>query len=368
MKFTIAQKDLLKHIQIAQKAISSRNTVQILDGILFEAKDGMLHLSATDLEIGIHTQVPCLVEEEGKAVIKGNLIGNILRKLPPEAVYIETTGTQMEIKCKNSQFQLVGYQPDEYPELASVKEEFEIQIAGKDWKQAIRQTIFATGQDDTKPVLRGVLFDIKKDAMYFVALDGFRIALKKMEGISEEEHSFIIPGRALAEIQKITEDDQMVQIKANKGNMSFSFGDTVVFTRLLEGQFIQYQNLIQTSKEYVFIGKRKDLYDSMERASLLSGEERANLVKLYLSEDSCAITSNTDIGHVFEKVEGFLTGESLEIAFNARYLLDGMKEVEGENLKLSFSGPLKPLIIESSDETEGYLYLVLPVRLGQDVR
>lgn len=368
MKFTISQRDLLKHIQIAQKAISVRNTVQILDGILFEAKAGMLHLSSTDLEIAIHTQIPCLVDEEGKAVIKGSLIGNIVRKLPQEAVRIETTANQMEISCKNSQFQLVGYQPEEYPELSEIKEEFTMQITGKEWKQAIRQTVFATSQDETKPVLRGVLFDIKKEGVFLVALDGFRIALKKLHLAIEEEQRFIIPARALNEVQKIADDDQIVQISANKGNMSFAFGDTVLYTRLLEGQFIQYENLLQKESEIVFEAKRSDLFESMERASLLSGEERANLVKLYLVDSSCIITSNTDIGHVFEKVEGELQGDPLEIAFNARYLLEGMKEVESEKITLSFNGSLKPLIIESKDEEEGYQYLVLPVRLGQEAR
>ncbi len=368
MKLTISQRDLLKHIQIAQRAISARNTVQILDGILFEAKAGMLHLSSTDLEIGIHTHVPCLIEDEGKAVIKGSLIGNIVRKLPQEAVHIEMSANQMEIRCKNSEFRLVGYQPEEYPELASVKEEFTLQIAGKEWKQAIRQTIFATSQDDTKPVLRGVLFDMKTDGIYVVALDGFRIALKKMHLPVEEEQGFIIPARALNEINKIADDDQIIQIAANKGNMSFTFGDTIVYTRLLEGQFIQYQNLLQTESSVVFETKRKELYEAMERASLLSGEERANLVKLYLAEGACVITSNTDIGHVYEKVEGSLQGEPLEIAFNARYLLDGIKEIEAEDVVLTFSGALKPLIIESQAEEEGYLYLVLPVRLGQEAR
>ena len=368
MKFTIAQKDLLRHVQIAQKAISVRNTVQILDGILFEAKNGLLHLSSTDLEIGIHTQVPCLIEEEGRAVIKGSLIGNIVRKLPQEAVHVQTFDNQMELRCKNTQFKLVGYQPEEYPSLAEVKEDFTMQLSGREWKQAIRQTLFATSQDDTKPVLRGVLFDIKADGIYVVALDGFRIALKKMAIPTEAEQGFIIPGRALNEVLKITDDEQMVQITANKGNMSFSFGDTIVYTRLLEGQFIQYQNLLQTQTSVVFETSRRDLYEAMERASLLSGEERANLVKLHLTDHACAITSNTDIGNVFEKVEGTLTGDALEIAFNARYLLEGLKEIESEDIRLSFSGPLKPLIIESKNEEEGYLYLVLPVRLGQDAR
>lgn len=368
MKLTIAQRDLQKHIQIAQKAISPRNTVQILDGILFETKDGMLHLSSTDLELGIQTEIPCEVREEGKAVLAGNIIGNITRKLPQDAVSMETEGTQTEIRCKNSQFQLLGYQPAEYPELNVVSGEPLLSVPGKEWKTAIRQTLFATSQDDTKPVLRGVLFDLREDGIHMVALDGFRIAMRKLAVQTEQRGSYIIPGRALSEIQKITDDDQIVTIFANKGNMSFSFGETIVNSRLLEGQFIQYEKLLETDSDVHFETKRKDLYDALERASLLSGEERANLIKLYLSDDACAITSNTEIGHVFENVEGSLTGEPLEIAFNARYLLEGIKEIESETLRLSFSGPLKPLIIQPVSEEEGYTYLVLPVRLGQDGR
>ncbi len=368
MKLTIAQRDLQKHIQIAQKAISPRNTVQILDGILFEAKDGMLHLSSTDLELGIKTEVPCEVREEGKAVLSGAIIGNITRKLPQEPVSIETEGTQTEIRCKNSQFQLLGYPPEEYPELNQVSGDPLMTIPGKEWKTAIRQTLFATSQDDTKPVLRGVLFDLREDGVYMVALDGFRISLRKLGIQTDQRGSYVIPGRALSEIQKITDDDQMVTLFANKGNMSFSFGETIVNSRLLEGQFIQYEKLLETDSDVHFETKRKDLYDALERASLLSGEERANLIKLYLSENACAITSNTEIGHVFENVEGSLQGEPLEIAFNARYLLEGIKEIESDTVRLSFSGPLKPLIIEPVSEEEGYTYLLLPVRLGQEGR
>ncbi|MDI9502558.1 MAG: DNA polymerase III subunit beta [Tissierellia bacterium] len=368
MKLTIAQKELQKHIQIAQRAISPRNTVQILDGILFEAKDGMLHLSSTDLELGIRTEVPCEIGQEGKAVLSGNMIGNITRKLPQDLVYLETEGTQTEIRCKNSQFQLVGYQPEEYPELTPVTGEPLLSIPGKEWRTAIRQTLFATSQDDTKPVLRGVLFDMKEDGVHLVALDGFRIALRKMNLPTEHRGSYIIPGRTLSEINKITDDDQIVSLFADKGNMSFSFGDTIVNTRLLEGQFIQYETLLQADSSVVFETGKKDLYDALERASLLAGEDRANLIKLYLSDNACAITSNTEMGHVFENVEGKLEGEPLEIAFNARYLLEGVKEIAADTVTLSFSTPLKPLLIRPVSEEEDYTYLVLPVRLGQEAR
>lgn len=368
MKFTIPQKELQKHIQIAQRAISPRNTVQILDGILFEARDDLLHLTSTDLELGIKTEVPCEVTEEGRAVLSGNIIGNITRKLPQDLVSMETEGNQTEIRCKNSQFQLIGYAPEEYPELTTVSGSPLLSVPAKEWKTAIRQTLFATSQDDTKPVLRGVLFDLRDDGAYLVALDGFRIALRKLNLQTEQRGSYIIPGRALSELQKITDDDQMVSLFAGKGNMSFSIGETILNTRLLEGQFIQYEKLLETEADVYFETKKKDLFDALERASLLSGEERANLIKLYLSENACAITSNTEIGHVFENVEGTLQGEPLEIAFNARYLLEGIKEIETEDIRLAFSGPLKPLIIEPVAEEEAYTYLVLPVRLGQDGR
>lgn len=367
MKFSISQKDLQKHIQIAQKAISARNTIQILDGILFEAKDGALHLYSTDSEISIHTQVPCTVHKEGRIVLQGNMIANITRKLPNDTVHVEGNQKQVEIICKNSKFQLVSYNPDEYPPMPSIQEEFSMEISAKDWKQAVRQTIFATGQDDSKPVLRGVLFDVRQDGLFLVALDGFRIALKKLPFLKEDV-SFIIPGRALQEIQKIAHDDQLISIVSNQRNMEFYLGDTTFTTKLLDGQFIDYKPLLNTTSNVFFTVDRKELYDAFERASLLSGEERANLIKLHLEDDHCSITSNTEMGQVFEMVYGSLEGEELEIAFNARYLLEGLKEVQAETVKLSFSGPLKPLLITSTDEEEGYTYLVLPVRLGQGAR
>lgn len=367
MKFSIAQKELQKHIQIAQKAISSRNTIQILDGILFEAKDNTLHLTATDMEVSIHTSVPCDVHEEGRMVLQGSMISNITRKLPQEIIHFKADQKQVEIVCKNSRFQLVSYNPEEYPTLPNIQEEFSLDIPAKEWKQAVRQTIFATGQDESKPVLRGVLFDVRDDGLFLVALDGFRIALKKLP-IQKETTSFIIPGRALQEIQKIAQDDQQIAIAANQRNMAFHLGETTFTTKLLDGQFIDYKPLLNTPSNVFFTVDRKELYDALERASLLSGEERANLIKLHLQDDHCSITSNTEMGQVYETVYGSIDGDELEIAFNARYLLDGLKEVDGQTVKLSFSGSLKPLLIESMEEEEGYTYLVLPVRLGQNAK
>lgn len=368
MRIHIGQRELQKHIQIAQRAISSRNTVQILDGILLEAKGDVLTLQATDLEIGILTAVPCIVEEEGTAVVKGNLLSDIVRKLPHAEIRLEAEENRVAIQCLDTKYNLVSYSPEEYPTLMKTEGDTLLSLPGELWRKAIRQTLFATSQEDTKPVLRGILLDIEEDKASLVALDGFRIALRSFPTAAASPVHYIIPGRTMGELLKIIDDDQIVQMTAGKGSMSFAFGDTVVTTRLLEGQFIQYKTLLQTEEAIRFEAKRSDMFQALERASLLSGEDRANLVKLSFTEEGCTITSNTDLGHVFEKVTGTLTGEPLDIAFNARYLMEGFKEMEDDVIEMDMSGPLKPCLIRPQNREEQTLYLVLPVRMGQDAR
>ena len=366
MKFEINQRDLLKHINIAQKAISSRTTIQILEGILFEVKDNYLILTSTDLEISIKTKLNCLVEKEGKIVINSSMIGNIVRRLPDAPIVFNVTGDNIQIKCANSEFNLIGQDFSDYPPLPKYTESKSIELNSGLLKDSIRKTIFATSLDETRPALTGVLVELSNNEINFVALDGFRIALNRYKLNIKEEIKEIIPSRTLNELQKILNEDENINIEFIDNNIIFNLGDTIVYSRLLDGKFINYKDII--TKDYsskVQINK-KDFQDSLERASLLAREEKANLVKISINSNNLNIKSNSEYGNVNENIFCNNEGDDLEIAFNAKYLLDGLKVIDSEECGLLFTGSLNPCIIHPIDDNVDYTYLVLPVRLGRD--
>lgn len=366
MKFEINQRDLLKHINIAQKAISSRTTIQILEGILFEVKDNYLTLTATDLEISVETKVDCLIEKEGKIIINSSMIGNIVRKLPDAPIKFNITGDNIQIKCMNSEFNLIGQDPSDYPPLPNYSESKSIILNSSLLKNSIRKTLFATSLDETRPALTGVLIEIYNKEINFVALDGFRIALNKNKIETDEDVKEIIPSRALNELQKILDEDEDIKIEFVSNNVIFDFGSTIFYSRLLDGKFINYKDII--TREYnckVEINK-KEFQNSLERASLLAREDKANLVRINITDGNINIKSNSEYGNVNENISCNKDGEDLEIAFNAKYLLDGLKAMDSENCELLLTGALNPCIIYPINDEIDYTYLVLPVRLGRD--
>lgn len=366
MKIRINQRLLSSHINIVQKGISSRTTLQILDGILLQTVNGKLKLTATDLEIGIETYVDCEIIEEGATVINSRIFGDIVKKLPDSTINIEVKDNNINIKCESSEFNLLGNNPIEYPELPTIENQNSFKIPNDLFKSAVRQTVFATTQDETRPILTGVLLEINENKGSFIALDGYRLSLRSIPINSNEDIKIVIPGRVLGELNKILDDDESeVIISTSPGNVMFNLGDTIVSSRLLEGQFLNYKDIIRVDHKTRIVTNRRELQNSLERASLLAKEEKANLVKLNISDNEVSIKSNTEIGNVHENIEAEQDGDNINIAFNSKYLLDGIKVIDSENIELLFMGSLNPCIIKPINDID-YTYLVLPVRLAQE--
>ena len=366
MKIKVEQRKLSKHINIVQKSISSRTTLQILDGILLETTKNRLKLTGTDLEISIETFLDCEIIEEGSIVVNSRIFGDIIKKLPDATVSIEVKNNNINIRCENSEFNIAGNSGEDYPDLPLVVEKDSFNLPMDIFKEVIRQTVFATTQDETRPSLTGVLAEIGNGIISFVALDGYRLALKKLPTDSPLEAKMIIPGRSLNELNKILDDtEDLIKISISPSHTIFNIGDTIVYSRLLEGQFFNYKDIIREDHRTNIIVNRKYFQDSLERASLLAKEEKANLIKLTIEDNKIIIKSNSEIGNVYEEMESQQEGEGLNIAFNSRYLLEGIKTMESEQIQLNFMGSLNPCIIQGVNE-DNYTYLVLPVRLAQD--
>ncbi|HLR34653.1 MAG TPA: DNA polymerase III subunit beta [Tissierellales bacterium] len=366
MRIQVEQRDLSKGTNIVQKGISSKTTLPILDGILIETKNDKIKLTGTDLDIGIETYVKADILEEGSIVVNSKIFRDIVRMLPNAPIDIKVVDNNINIVCENTEFNLVGNPANEFPELPTLIDKLSFNIPRDLFKESIRQTVFATTQDETRPILTGVLLEIVKGQVSFVALDGYRLALRNINIESSEDVKIVIPSRTLNELTKILEDDEEdLKITLAPGHIIFDIGETLVFSRLLEGQFLNYRDIIRNDHKTKLIVDKKLLQDSLGRASLLAREEKANLVKLNISNDKIVIKSNSEIGNVYEELLVDLEGEDLNIAFNSRYILDGIKVIDSEELELYFMGSLNPCIIKPAG-VDNYTYLVLPVRLAQE--
>ena len=366
MKFKVEQKNLTKHINLAQRGISTRSTLQILDGILLEAKKDKIKLTATDLEISIETFVDADVEEAGKIVLNSRVFGDIVKKLPNDIIEFTVKGNEVNIKCQNVEYNIIGNPGEDYPNLPITIEENSFKI-GKDLlKSAIRQTVFATTQDETRPSLTGVLVEMEDGFITFVSLDGYRLALKKTKIDCSLDNKIIIPGRTLNELNKILDDsEEDLVILISQGQVIFNIGDTLMYSKLLGGQFFNYRDIMRNTHNTSIRVNRNGFQNALERASLLAKEEKANLIKLSIKDGQVVIKSNSEMGDVYEEVPAKSKGEDLNIAFNSRYILEGIKIINSDEIVLNFVGSLNPCIINGADD-DNYTYLVLPVRLAQD--
>jgi len=366
MKFKCNQKNLASAISTIQRAISSRITLPILEGFLIEAKDNMVRLVGTDLDlIAIQTFISAEVTEEGSVVMPSRVFGDVIRKLPEADIDVQLGERfQVDIKCQSTFITVQGLDPNEYPEVQQIEDKQPIQIQQDTLRSMIQQSIFAVASDETRPVLTGALIEIQNDSINIVCLDGYRLALRK-EHLPDvtEDISMIVPGKALNEISRIlSEDETNVNIIVGDKHVIFDIGHTQIISRLLEGDFVNYRQIIP--QEYKTRVKLDTLllHQSIERASLMARELENNLIKLNIQDDKLIITSNSEIGKIYEEIPIVLEGKNLEIAFNARYMLDVLKVMKDEEICLDFTTNVSPCIIRPI-EGEEFCYLVLPVRL-----
>ena len=365
MKFTINQHSLNESISIVQRAISSRAISKELEGVLLTLENNRLKLTGTDSEIiSIETYKDCNVLEEGTTLVNARLFGDIIRKLPNDNIQIEVKGDRMYIKVQNSNFELLTHNYQEYPSLPSLENNEGITIKTSTLKQAIKQTTFAVSLDYNRRALTGVLFEVKSDEIRFVALDGYRLSVYKEKIQSENEHTAIVPGKALNELSRILgDDDEEIKITFSRNNIKFELEDTVFYAQLIDGQFFKYEDIIRKDHSSKVRVNRHLLQQSLERAELLAKEEKANLVKLEFKDERVKILSNTELGSVEESVNVEIEGKDQLIAFNSKYLLEGIKNMDDGEIELKLLDDVNPMIIEGVDN-DNYLYLVLPVRLA----
>lgn len=365
MKVICNQRDLSTGINIVQKAVSIKTTMPILTGIYLKAAGDKLKLVGTDLDLGIETYIDAEVLSPGEVVISSRIFGEIVRKFPDDDVSIDVDSeNNVVLRCQNSEFTLIGQPAAEYPELPTIDEK-EAYLISKDlFGNMIRQTVFACSIDETRPILTGVLMEIEDKQINMVALDGYRMAFRRGAVQNEKNSKEVVPGKTLMEVSRILNEDpnESVRIFFTDKHVLFHIDQTRIISRLLEGEFINYKQIIPNQHKTKVKVNKKELSDSIERASLLAREGKNNLIRLSIRDEEMIIHSNAEIGKVFECVRIELEGEDLDIGFNSKYFLDGIRAIDSEEVILNFTTNLNPCIMQPID-SDSYTYLVLPVRI-----
>lgn len=365
MKLICEGLDLSDAVLKVIKATANRTTNPILEGIKIKASQDTLTLSATDLEISIEKTIPADVKIEGEIVVPGKFFAEFIKKLSNEQIELTLTDKNLlKIKYTDSEGFIQCMNADEFPEIKNLVEPETIVINKADFRDLINKTIFSVAVDDARPILKGCLFEISKNVITAVALDGYRLALaKKTIKSTSAEFSCIVPARTLSEIAKILEgEDEDIEVLIQKNYLLVNVNNTKVITRLLDGDFIPYKQVIPQSVTSTIVINKKQLEFGLERASLLARMDKNNLVKFDVKDKLLTLSSQSDIGNVTENITISLDGKDVTIAFNARYMSECMRTIEDEFIKINFTSSVAPCTITSTAGVE-YLYLILPVRI-----
>lgn len=365
MKVICSKEKLLEGINTVQKAVPAKSTMQILEGILLKATDNF-KMTGNDLEIGIECCVEADIRKEGSIVLNSKIFGDIVRKLPDSEVLIEVKDSgKVIIECENSHFEIKGIPSEGYPELQMIENENLFVTTQNIAREMIRQTIFAVGFDDNRPVLKGILIESNGSELNFVAIDGFRMAHRKRT--SQDEFSLIkviVPGKTMNEIVKILQpEDSEMKIISSKNNVLFDLKNVKILSRIIDGEYLDYKSIIPSDFETEVFVEKKEILSSMERASLISNEEKKYPLKFEINDDRITLSSSTEIGTVREEIRVDMKGKKMEIGFNPRYFIEALKVIDDEKIKIVFTSEIGPCTIFPTNGTE-FAYMILPVRIS----
>ncbi|MFA5526977.1 MAG: DNA polymerase III subunit beta [Peptostreptococcales bacterium] len=366
MKFLCKRTELSKALNTVSKAVTNRTTIPILKGILLEINDDhILNISASDLDLSIQKKIEVESYEKGAVVVSARLFVDIIKKLSSEDITIEVVENNVIIKSFNSEFSIVGQSKEDFPQMDSMDYEDTLKIEKEIFKNMIKQTSFSASQDESRGVIVGTLIEINQNYINMVSLDGFRMSVRK-EYIDLNIHkNIIIHTRILNEIYKILTDEEAdyIDIYIHPKNMIIKMNDTIIHSRLMEGNFIDYKNILPKAFNCSVKVNKEDMLDSLERASLLAREGKNNLIKMNIGEDKIIITSRSEEGKVQEEVYIEKEGENMDIGFNSKYILDILKNIDDEEIYMKLITSVSPVII-SPLEGDSFEYLLLPVRIS----
>ena len=367
MKFSCSKDQLVHAVQVVQKAVSNKPQMPILSGIYINATTQYIEIQATDYEIGISCKLEGTVTEPGAIVLSGRYFQEVVKRLPGDNIEIYTNKEDNTVKLTSlsSQFNLLSLPAEEFPVLYPLVGETNFTIRDNILRDLIKKTVFAASNDEARPVFTGALLEVVDSEVLMVATNTHRLALKRetLDSITNNI-KVIIPSKILNELARImvSEIPSPIKITCHHNQISFSFDNIYIISRIIDGQFPDYQRVIPPNFATKVEIKTADFSSAVERVSLISRDGDYNVVKLAFKNNEILITSNNpEVGKAEESIQAKIEGNDLEIAFNAKYIVDILKNIDDENILFTLNTPLSPASIKPQND-ENYNYIITPVR------
>ncbi|NLB74129.1 MAG: DNA polymerase III subunit beta [Firmicutes bacterium] len=367
---------LAKGVGTVQRAVSPRSTLTILQGVLIETSDKGLHLIGTDLELSIETYVPVTSAGNFQMVLPAKYLADIVRRLPEREVVIQydTTKRVATISSGKAVYEINSMEPGEYPLFPEVPDTPWWKVTGKKLANFIKTTVFCVAVEETRPFLTGVFMEFDEDEVRLVATDSFRLALTRIpsgDGVSEKrDKGLLVPARTLSEVARIVQgSDTEVEVYASENQVAFKWGETTVVSRLIEGQFPNYDRVIPQQYTTLIVVEREAFQESVDRVSIM-GQDEFGTIRLNATGEILTVSANApQVGKALDQIAAVqIEDGNGEIALKARYLMDVLKAVEDEQISLKLTGSTSPMIItdvqDDSRQSGGFLYLIMPVTLN----
>ena len=363
MRFSINQSELLNALNVVQKGISSRATLPVLSGVYLESRGDEITFQTTDLEMSVQYTAAALVEEEGAIVLPGKLFIDIVKNLPDAAVHLESSDEGAIITCESSSFSIRVLNAADYPAFPQISPEKQITVPFDEFSIMAKKVCRVVSKDESRMILTGVYIAVEQNVLKLVATDSYRLAVteKPLEG-NIEDFSAVLAGSFVSNLAGLPRTGGNISIALAENQVIVSYGGTVFVNRRIEGRFPNYKQLIPSSYETRCVIKRSDFTGAVKRASLL--DNSGSQVKFSINGATQTVQLNTtqEVGSTQEIVKAEIEGADVEIGFNSFYVMEGLNAMNSNEVSLELQGSLKPGIIKGSAD-EGYLYLVMPVRI-----
>jgi DNA polymerase III subunit beta len=368
MKFTITREKLHEGLGAVAASVPTKTTLPVLANILVEAgKDG-LSLSGTDLDISVSTTIPASVDQEGATTLPARKLVEIVKELPNAAIRITSSGEQrVQIECGRSKFKLLGLARDEFPAFPSVKFDGGWKVAARELQKLIGHVAFAASTEESRPILNGVLWELRSDRMRMVATNGHRLARMDVpaSGQGGGQADLIIPPKALEQIRRLFGGDEEIEIAKSDNHLGFRSTTTQIYTRLIEGPYPNYEQVIPRENDKSLTADKAALAAALRRMSIVASDQ-THRIRMAFTNGACKLSVQTpDLGEAQEELAVAYEGDSLEIGFNAAYLLEILKYMPTDEVRMTFKAPERAATCEPVgwDDPASYLTLVMPLRL-----
>ena len=366
LKFSCEKTLLQQAVSTVSRAVAAKSSIPALEGVLLEG-DTQLTLSGYNMQTGIRTIVDAQVQSPGRIVLSARLFGEMIRKMPDDViVFAADENLSVHLTCGDASFEILGLSADDYPELPEVDDQFSVTLEQRTLKAMINQTSFAVSVNEARPIHTGALFEISDKGLTMVAVDGFRLALRRepLERIDGGAFRFVAPGAALNEVEKICADtDALLTVVQGKRHLLFEVENTQLICRRLEGEFLDYKNAIPRNNPICIEVDNKTMIESLDRVSVVISEKLKSPVRCLFSQDRVYMSARTGNGEARDICPVRGDGQELEIGFNNRYLMDALRYAPADTVKMQLNTGISPCIITPVDDSDNFLYMVLPVRL-----